>query len=143
MTNKLIYDNPRIDALSYKVINEVEGHKNDTIDFYIKGILHEFVHVCHAKLIGGYDSLTWYKEALATLLSHQYYDKEVYLDASLDELLNGNTDYHNYYVMGKYLMENYDKEYMLELAKNKNLLNDESSKIYEEAIIIYERPKDL
>lgn len=40
------------------------------------------------------------------------------------------TNYGNYYLLGKYLLENYDKSQVLELAKNKDLLEKSTEDIY-------------
>ena len=51
---------------------------------------------------------------------------------TLDELLNGYVDYINYYTIGKYLFDTYDRKYILKLLKDKNLLEEQTPRIYEE-----------
>ena len=41
------------------------------------------------------------------------------LEITSERIINGQASYINYYTMGKYLLDNYPKEYILELAKNK------------------------
>lgn len=125
---------PRIDLILYKESLECQGHQNDTIDNYIQMVLHEFVHVCHFIYNKETTNVTWFSEGLATNLSHQsvYINNPLTLDASLDEITNGKVFYQNYYAMVNYLLNNYSREEILELVKNKELLIKETPEIYEQ-----------
>lgn len=118
----------RIDVLCLDERKKCKGHENDTVDRLIKVILHEFVHICHFTYSGNSSSMIWLLEALATNLSNQY--DYLCINCSLEDILNGKAKYINYYSMGKYLLDNYDKDYILELAKNKKLLEDNTPNIY-------------
>ncbi len=126
-------DTPRIDAISFYLIKDVKGHFNDSLENYFKGFIHEFVHTCHEEYSGGYSFLTWFKESLAILLSHQYENQSIKLEASLDDIINGKADYRNYYVIGKYVMDKYGKDFLLELASDNNLVMKLTPKLYMEA----------
>ena len=126
---------PKIFLISYKESLKCKGHQKDDLNKYLKVILHEFVHTCQFEFNNHNESLTWLNEALATTLSHQYDNYPLTLDVSLDSIINGQASYINYYTMGKYLINNYSKEYILELAKNRELLTKDTSKIYEETLL--------
>lgn len=123
----------QIHILSYQERIKRKGHQYDKIDDLIKVVQHEFVHTCHEQFKNYKDTLTWINEALATILSNQYDDITPVLDCTLDELLNGKVNYVRYNTLGKYLFENYDKKYILELAKNNELLKQKTPIIFEEA----------
>ena len=123
----------QIHILSYQERIKRKGHQYDKIDDLIKVVQHEFVHTCHEQFKNYKNTLTWFNEALATILSNQYDDITPVLDCTLDELLNGKVNYVRYNTLGKYLFENYDKKYILELAKNNELLKQKTPIIFEEA----------
>ena len=124
----------KIFLMSYKERVKCRGHEKDTLDSLFKVIVHEFVHTCQFEYNHHTESLTWFLEALATNLSCQYDGLSLGLNATLDDIINGQVSYSNYYTMGKYLLESYPKEYILELAKNKDLLLKDTKKIYEETL---------
>lgn len=118
----------RIDILCLDERRKCKGHQNDTVNNLIKVIIHEFVHICHFAYNGNSSSMIWFLEALATNLSKQF--DYLCIDCSLEDILNGKAKYINYYSMGRYLLDNCDKDYILELSKNKKLLEDDSVNIY-------------
>lgn len=122
----------RIDLLCLSERKKCRSHDKDTIDHLVKVLLHEFTHICHFEYNHQQDSMPWFVEALATNLSNQYDTLDI--DCSLKDILNGTAYYNNYYSMGKYLLDNYDKNHILELAKNKDLLERETEEIFEQAI---------
>ena len=124
------FEECRIDLLNLEETKKCRGHQNDTIDSLIKVCIHEFVHTCHYTYNGNEDSMTWFSEALATNLSNQY--ENLYFNCSLNDILDGKANYINYYSMGKYLIDNCDKNYILELAKNKELLEKDTADIYDQ-----------
>ena len=123
-----------IDLLSLKEYKKSKGHENDTLDNLLKVIIHEFVHVCQFEYNNSTPTLTWFNEALATNISHQYEGYTLSLDVSLDSIIKGQASYINYYTMGKYLLNNYPKEYILKLSKDNDLLIKDTPKIYKETI---------
>lgn len=123
----------QIHLLSYKERLKRKGHSQDTLDFMIKVIRHEFVHICHAQYKNYKNTLTWFNEALATTLIDQYCNETLVLDCTLDELLEGKVNYVRYYTLGKYIFDHYDKDYILELAKNNELLKEMTPILFQEA----------
>ncbi len=122
----------RIDLLSYKESIKCQGHEKETIHDLLKVGIHELVHFVQFDYNHHTDVMTWLSEALATNLSDQYENKEVYFNTTLEDIINGKSKYGNYYLMGKYLLENYDKEYILKLVKDNELLKQETPKIFKE-----------
>ncbi len=131
----------RIELLCLEESRKCRGHHNDTVETLIKVSIHEFVHTCHFIYNENKDSMTWFAEALATNLSNQY--EELCFDCSLDDILNGKANYINYYSMGRYLIDNCDKEYILELAKNIELLKNETTNIYYQTLEYVSKKRSL
>lgn len=128
---RTIYNPSEIHLLSFSERIKCKGHKDDKIDSISNLLTHEFVHICHFEYNDHHPSMIWFSEGIATYLSNQYHDLS--LSCSLDTIMNEKfTSYINYYTMMSYLMENYDSSYILELAKNKELLKKETPKIYNE-----------
>lgn len=119
----------RIDILSLGEARKCRGHANDSVENLIQIIVHEFVHICHFEYNNHTSTMTWFMEALATNLAGQNNCKK--LTCTLQEIVTEMpTNYGNYYLLGKYLLENYDKSQVLELAKNKELLEKSTEDIY-------------
>lgn len=123
----------QIHFLSYKERLKRKGHSEDTLDSIMKVIIHEFVHICHSQYKQYQSTLTWFNEALATVLAGQYRDKKLMLDCTLEELLNRKVNYIRYYTLGKYMFETYKKDDILKLASNNALLKQITPTILEEA----------
>lgn len=108
------------------------SHKGRTEIEYKKTILHEFTHyVCHLfrqKHDCGY-TIQYLSEGLACYLSGQTKYLKNKFDFTLDECLGQTQTYATYYMLTKYLVENYDKEKVFELIesnrKAKEFLIDE------------------
>ena len=69
---------------------------------------------------------------MATNLSNQF--KKMEINCSLEDIIYGNAKYINYYSMVKYLLDNFSKEYILMLSKNKKLLENITNDIYYKTI---------
>lgn len=122
-----------INIVSYLERLKCQGHSHDEVEQITKTVIHEFVHVCHAQYNNHYNSLVWFSEALATILADQYKDLEPVFTCNLDELLHKPLNYRNYQFLGKYVLEFYDHDYVLELARNNELLINETPKLFNEA----------
>lgn len=122
----------RIDLLCLEERKKCQGHQNDNIIDLTNVLIHEFVHTCHFTYNKNKDTMTWFAEALATNLANQY--NYLSLNCSLADILNGHAHYLNYYSMGRYLIDNNDKDYILKLAKNKKLLEEDTPNIYNKTL---------
>lgn len=127
---KTNFKNHRIDILSYQEILKREGHDYDSIDSIPYLILHEFVHICHLQY-AGLEYGCWVSEALATTISGQYDQEPLNMNCNLEHLLNG-TWYICYATIGKYILEQYGREYFLKLAKDQLFAIQETEHLYEE-----------
>ena len=130
-------------SINYLSIND---YKNTThafeekdydkaLDGFYKTLVHEFVHFVN-KVFNkdnkcGF-SATYLMEGIAVYLSKQKENESFNFDFTIDDLLTGDVNrrkYYAYYLIVKYLVENYDENLIFELLKNKeyaeNFLKDE------------------
>lgn len=106
--------------LSLSEYRKTASHENGTIEDLKHLIMHEFIHVCHIKV--NKKTYAWLGEGLATTLSHQYKNKNIKFNASLDDMVNGCSNYNNYYIMFNYVYSKFGKDYIMSLIKNYKLL---------------------
>ena len=128
------FDN-NINIISYDLCLSNETHKNCNMSNYKKIIIHEFVHACQQEINPNAKNVIWFWEALATNLSEQEYSL-INIPYTKSELIN-NFKHLKYaypvsYTIGRYLLENYTHEHILDYIKNPNLLLDDTENILEE-----------
>lgn len=119
------------------------SHENSSIEDLIKLILHEFTHSIHFKRHSNMNVI-WLNEGAATYLSGQHKDvKEI--KGTLDDLLNGKCSYSDYKLMFEYIFNTYGKEYILKLIDSEELLNKETKRLFNEALVFtnIKTPKEL
>ncbi len=100
---------------------------------YQKTILHEYVHYANGLFRKKYNCSypeKYLSEGIATYLSGQYDASTLNFDFEIEDVLDNNKNiYYSYYILTKYLVENYKKDYVLEVFKSsdasKKLLEDE------------------
>ena len=114
-------DDKHISVLSFNEYINVEGHQKCTIEDYKKTLVHELVHFYHHKL--NKINMIWINEGLAIYLSEQ---AEKYTSNKLNVQLK---TYSDYYLVFKYVLENYDKNYILKLISNVEMQKIETPKI--------------
>lgn len=124
-----------INLLEISEARKSNEHKDMSFDEFIKCILHEFVHSCQQEFNVSADETSWYWEALATNLSGQDYN-EVSLNncdfESLKKDFNGTKNGYQYsFTLGKFMLENYSKEKLLEYVKNPDLLKLDANLIFQ------------
>lgn len=130
-----------INMLDINEARKTETHKNITEEEFIQNLVHEFVHICHQKAEIEHDednTNAWFYEALATNLGNkEQFNNLVYFTESKEELeqFNNikNNRYEKAYTIGKYLLENYSKEEILEYVRYPSKLKKDTNKIIEEA----------
>jgi len=108
---------------------------NEALDYYKKTIIHEFTHYVLFLYIKKYNNvspLKYLNEGIAQYLSGQRDNMKYEFNYSLDDIL-GNNCYPGWYLMTKYIIEKYGKEYFLKLVIDSKLATDETPRIYEEA----------
>lgn len=124
-----------INLLEISEARKSKEHEDMEIDEFVKCILHEFVHSCQQELNSNSNGTSWYWEALATNLSKQDYSSVSLENCDFEKLksdFNGTKNGYNFaYTLGKYMLENYSKEKLLEYVKNPNLLKQDADDIFE------------
>ena len=125
-----------INTLCLEEYKKTTGHTNNNLDDLKHLIMHEFVHSCQQKYLNfnvcNNKAPIWFKEGMATFISHQYDDTKLDFNATLKEIIDGNTSYSNYYLMFSYVYNSYGKEYILELLKNSARLISDTPTLFEE-----------
>lgn len=103
-------------------------HMNETLDSYKKTILHEFIHFVTYLFCVENDCdypPKFISEGLATLLSNQNEGKTIPNNFDIKQILDDNSNcYDGWYLTTKGIIDNYGKETILELIKDKNKLNE-------------------
>lgn len=126
-----------INVLSLRETHKTKTHINMTEERFKENIAHEYVHTCQQDLETEESKTnSWFYEALATNLGNsKQFDKLYTFDITREELENfnniKNNRYEIAYTIGKYMLENYSKEEILEFVKYPQLLNIETEKILE------------
>lgn len=116
-----------INLLSLTEAQKSKEHKDMTIDDMKKIILHEFVHICQKECQKEeYNkTVTWFWEALATNLGNPENRSIKKISASNKEITNFNSLKSNYsiaFTIGKYLIDNFSYEDILEYVKYPSIL---------------------
>ena len=131
-----------INTLCLQEYKKTMGHANYNLKDLEYLVMHEFVHSCQQKYIKFNTNVNrmprWFIEGMATFVSHQYDNTELSFDATLEEMIKGNTKYSNYYAMFLYVYNNYGKKYILELLENCDKLINETPYLFEEARKYYD-----
>lgn len=121
---------------------------DEAIDYYKKTILHEFVHYVNGlfrlKYNCGYPE-KYLREGIATYLSGQNENAIPNFDFSLDEVLDANNNNYNaYYLLTKYFVENYSKDFVLNIfqssRQSRELLQNE---LFDKAKIYYQNAFEI
>ena len=134
--------------ITYLSLNDYKNtkHAYSKVEYYAafehfkKTLLHEFVHYVNELFRKENDcgsTVKYLREGIATYLSGQKDNAKVLFDFSIDDLLATDMKkscYNGYYLITKYLIENYDKDFVMELFKSNRkatefLLNE----LYEKA----------
>ena len=121
----------RIDYLSLNEVKEIEYHKNETIDDLKKGILHEFVHICHSQSCNyDYPKEYFLNEGVATYLAHQY--DNCILSVPIETVLDDTeyVEYENYRYVFNILLQVYNHQEILEILNNKKKIDYDKIKAY-------------
>ena len=122
-----------INLLEIDEARKSNHHKDMSLDEFTKMILHEFVHSCQQELSS--KGVTWYWEALATNLSGQDYEQINLSNCDFNSLRtnfnNTKNGYQYAYTLGKFMLENYSKDELLEYIKNPDLLIKDADSIFE------------
>ncbi len=114
----------------------------EKLDYYKKTIVHEYVHFVadlYCKKNNLNHPIKCFNEGIAQYLSHQREGQIITFDYTLEDILYKNNSYVGWYLLTKYIIEEYGKDYFLELFGNKELSIKEIPRLYEEAKKFYEK----
>jgi len=109
----------RIDYLSFNQIKKIDYHKDETIDDLKRGILHEFVHICHSQACEyNYPKEIFLIEGVATYLSNEYQNST--LNEPIEKVLDNDSyvEYENYRYLFNALVKIYDDNELLDILTN-------------------------
>lgn len=114
----------------------------EKLDYYKKTIVHEYVHYVSG-LYCKKNNLDWpvkfLNEGIATYLSGQKEEIEIPFNFKIEDILESSSNYDAWYLLTKYIIEEYGKKYFLELFGNNELAVKEAPRLFEEAKEYYER----
>lgn len=97
---------------------------DEALDYYKKTIVHEFVHFVNNLYCDGRNKerpLKCLLEGVALNISGQRDNYNGSFDYSIDDILGNNPCYDGWYLVVKYILDNYDKEYLLSLFDNNSI----------------------
>lgn len=103
------------------------------LNFFNKTLIHEIVHIFNYEY-SNEQTIKCLMEGIACYLSGQYDNQDIEFNITLEELLDENSkpNYPVWYLVVKYIIDNYEKEYLLKLICNRNFSINEMSIIYNE-----------
>lgn len=127
--------NHLINLLTYNEMIKTEGHSNMKEEDEYLTLLHEFIHTVHSEYKNYKDALTCVNEGLACYLSGQYKYKSPIFNSNRVDMVKGNTSYDNYYLFMKYMLENRDREYVLEFIKNPRMQKNDFDQIFNDFLL--------
>jgi hypothetical protein len=113
----------------------------EKLDYYKKTIVHEYVHFVtdlYCKKNNFNHPIKCFNEGIAQYLSHQREGQEYDFYYTLEDILNSNNSYVGWFLLTKYIIEEYGRDYFLELFTNKELSLKEIPRLYQEAKEYYD-----
>jgi len=144
----LSYDN-KIEYVSLHDYNSTAHKFSDDkyfekLDYYKKTIVHEYVHFVAGLYLRKYnckDPAKFLNEGIATYLSGQKDNVKIDFNFTIEDILENKSSYDAWYMFTKYIIEEYGKDYFLELFRNRELSIKKAPRLYEDAKYFYENKK--
>ena len=121
-----------------------EENYEEALEYYKKTIVHEFTHyvlMLYIEKYGNDQPLKYLNEGIAQYLSGQRDNQVFDFNYSLDDILNSKDCYPGWYLMVKYILEEYSRSYFLKILVHNDLALSETPYLYEEAKEYYEELK--
>ena len=97
-----------------------EENYEQALDEYKKVFVHEYIHYVNYLFENKHNcsrTARYLVDGIASYLSHQYDNLDADFDYSIEDIL-GNNCYFGWYLVTKYLIENYTHDYILELFQS-------------------------
>ena len=107
----------------------------EKLDYYKKTIVHEYVHFVAGLYLKKNDCdypAKFLNEGIATYLSGQKDNMVIPFNFTIEDILESKKSYDAWYLLTKYIIEKYGKEYFLELFRNRELAIKEAPRLFEE-----------
>ena len=114
----------------------------EKLDYYKKTILHEYVHFVTGLYLKKNNCdypAKFLNEGIATYLSGQKDGIEIPFKFKIEDILESKSSYDAWYLLTKYIIEEYGKEYFLELLRDRETAEKEASRLFEETKEYYEK----
>lgn len=108
--------------------------------FFKKTIIHEYVHFINKLFNKKYNvplTIKCLVEGIAQLLSGQNDDKQIDFNYSLEDILRSSNCYNGWYLVTKYVVENYSHDKIIDLLLNKNKAEKFIIDIYDDIRVYY------
>lgn len=121
-----------INMQSLDLVMTQEDYKNYTEEEFCSNACHEFTHLCQQQLNS--KNPGWFWEVLATTLGNLEYQHEIMEPFTMEDL-NDFDNFDGYgaaYKIGRYLFQNYDSDFILEMVKDNNKLYNTIPKVITE-----------
>ena len=118
------YNDGNVNMLTINEARKTSEHKDMTLMDFKRNITHEFVHICQQELevekLPKNINDIWFWEMLATNLGNYESFEIIKFNITYDELLDFNNLKNNYsivYTIGRYMLEKYTREEIIEFVK--------------------------
>lgn len=122
-----------INILSIEECKKTEAHQDMTLAEMLEVITHEFAHSCQQEINSDAENVEWFWEALATNLANPF-DHIASMQCEDEDLINNlNATPYNYeicFTIGKFMLENYSHEQILDYVKNPSKLKKDAKTIF-------------
>lgn len=118
---------------------------SENLEYYKKTIVHEFVHYVtylYRKKYNIDPPLRYLNEGIAQYLSKQRDSIKKNFNSTLDDILNSRNNYKGWYLLTKFIIEQYGRDYFLELFGNQKKAYLETPRLYTEARQYYDNLND-
>ena len=105
----------------------IDSEKQEALEDFKRTLIHEYVHYINELFNKKHNcsyTAKYLVEGIAIYLSHQKDNKNIEFNFTLDMLFDKNYPYSAYYLITKYLIENYDKSFVLELFQSSRQANE-------------------
>ena len=131
------------DGIFYLSINDYKSTSHafkkedydENLEYLKKTIIHEYIHFVNILFCNKYNcyyTIKYLSEGVAQVLSKQNEKEKLKFVYSLDDILNGSNCYNGWYLVFKYIINNYPQEFILELFKDDIKAQELITNIYDD-----------
>lgn len=137
--NRSFIDNS-VYILSYKDYRDTIFYR-DTFDEFVNSVLYEITQILYKNRNNDL-SMKYINEGLKIYFSNMFddIDSNKKFDCDKDKITNEiDIDYIDYYMIMKYIINNYKRDFLLKLIDDKSFAYDNVDKIYKDCVNFYNR----